>query len=69
MADYIKIKRVKLTWSHIAITIEENWILEEWENIEDVGKRIKKLKREVEGRFDEDNVLESKMTWDCCLLL
>ena len=69
MADYIKIKRVKLTWSHIAITIEENWILEEWENIEDVEKRIKKLKREVEGRFDEDNVLESKMTWDCCLLL
>jgi len=29
MADYIKIKRVKLTQSYIAITVEENWILEE----------------------------------------
>ena len=42
--------------------MEGNWILEKWNNIEDVVSRVKKLGREVEGRFDEDNVLKSKMT-------
>jgi len=37
--------------------------------IEEVVNRIRKLGREVEGRVDEGNVLKSKMTQDCCLLL
>jgi len=32
-------------------------------------RRVRKLGREVEERFDEDNVLESKMTQDCHLSL
>jgi len=62
MANYIKIKRVKLTWGHVAITVEENWILEKWDNIENIVRRVRKLGREIEGRIDEDNILENKMT-------
>jgi len=69
MANYIKIKRVELAQSCIIITVEGNWTLEEWEGIEDVEREIRNLKREVEGRIDKDNVLKSKMTWDCHLLL
>jgi len=31
--------------------------------------RIRKLGREIEERVDKDNMLESKMTQDCHLLL
>jgi len=37
--------------------------------IEEVVNRIRKLGREVEGRVDKGNVLKSKTTWDCYLLL
>ena len=69
MANYIKFKRVKLMQSCIAMEIEENWTLEEWEDIEEVERGIEKLRREIEGRSEEDNMLEGKITWDCCLLL
>jgi len=62
MANYIKIMRVKSTWGHVAITVEENWILEKWDNIENIVRRVRKLGREIEGRIDEDNILENKMT-------
>ena len=55
--------------SHIAITVEENWILKRWDDIGEVVDRIRKLEREIEGRIDKDNMLESKTTQDCHLLL
>jgi len=58
-----------LTRCHIATTVEGNWVLEKWDDIGEVVDRIRKLERVVEGRIDEDNVLESKTTQDCCLLL
>ena len=69
IANYIKIKRVESAQSHIAITVEENWTLEEWESIEDTGRGIRKLEREIERRIDKDNTLESKTTWDYHLFL
>jgi len=47
MAKYIKIKKVELTWSRIVIAIEGNWILEEWEDIEEVERKIGRLRKEV----------------------
>jgi len=64
MANYIKIKRVELTWSCIATTVEGNWSLEKWDDIKDVVRRVKKLEKEVEERSDK-----SKMTQDHCLFL
>jgi len=32
------------------------------DDIEEVVRRVRKLGREVEERFDEDNMLKSKMT-------
>jgi len=32
-------------------------------------RRVRKLEREIEERFDEDNMLKGKMTRDCCLSL
>jgi len=69
MANYSKIKRVKLLWSRIVMAVEGNWNLEEQEDIEEVERRIEKLRREVVGRLDENNILESKTTQDCCLRL
>ena len=69
MANYIKIKRDKSTQSCITTTVEGNWILEEWEDTEDVGRKIRKLEREVKERFNENNRLEDKMTCDCRLSL
>jgi len=69
MANYIKIKRVELMQSCIATTVEENWILEKCDDIGEVMDKIRKLEREVEGRIDKDNALESKTTRDHCLLL
>jgi len=39
-----------------------NWILEKRDDIEEAVRRVRKLEREVEERFDKDNVLKSKMT-------
>jgi len=36
--------------------------LEKRNNIGEVVRRVKKLGREVEERFDEDNVLKSKIS-------
>ena len=69
MANYIKFKRVELMQSCITMAMEENWTLEEWEDIEKVEREIEKLRREIEGRSEEDNMLEGKITWDHCLLL
>jgi len=69
IANYIKIKRDESMRGYLTMAVEGNWILEEWEEIENVGKRIRKLREEIEERSDEDNVFESKMTWDCCLPL
>ena len=41
IANYIKIKRVELIWSRIAMAVEENWTLEEWEDIEKVRRELK----------------------------
>jgi len=46
MVNYSNIKKVELTWSHIAITIEGNWDLEKQENIE----RCSVKSKEVEER-------------------
>ena len=69
MADYIKIKRVKLIQSCIATAVEGNQIPEEWEDIEEVKREIEKVRKKTKGRSDEDNVLEGKMTQDHYLLL
>jgi len=69
MANYSKIKRVKPPWSCIIMVVEGIWNLEEQEDIEEVERRTEKLRREVVGRLDEDNMLESKMTQDHCLCL
>ena len=55
--------------SHIVTTVEENWVLERWDSIEEVVNRIRKLEKEVKRRVDKDNMLESKTTQDYCLLL
>ena len=47
MANYSKIKRVKLLWSRIVMAVEGNWNLEEQEDIEEVERRTEKLRREV----------------------
>ena len=69
MANYSKIKRVKLLWSRIVMAVEGNWNLEEQEDIEEVERRTEKLRREAVGRLDKDNTLKSKTTRDCCLCL
>jgi len=62
MANYGKIKRVKPPQSCIATAVEGNWNLEEQEDIKEIERETKKLRREVVERLDEDNMLESKMT-------
>jgi len=47
------------------MAVEGNWNLEEQKDIE-VERRTEKLRREVAGRLNEDNMLESKMTRDHC---
>jgi len=69
MANYSKIKRVEPLWSHIIMAVEENWNLEEQEDIEEVERKTEKLRREAVGRLDEDNALESKTTQDRHLYL
>jgi len=62
MANYGKIKRVKPPQSHITMAVEENWNLEEQEDIEKVERGTEKLRREAAGRLDKDNMLKDKMT-------
>jgi len=62
MANYIKIKRIELARHYITTTVKGNWVLEKWDDIGEVIDRIRKLKREVEGRIDKDNMLERKIT-------
>jgi len=69
MANYSKIKRVEMSQNHIVMAVEGNWNTEEQEDIEEVKRRIGKLRRGVAGRLDEGNVLEGKMAQDCCLCL
>jgi len=42
--------------------VEENWILEKWNDIKDIVRRVRKLGREVEERPNKGNMLESKVT-------
>jgi len=51
------------------MAVDRNWNLKEQEDIEELGRRTEKLRREAVGRLDEDNVLESKTTRDRCLCL
>jgi len=37
--------------------------------MEEIKRGIEKVKRGAKGRLDEDNMLKSKMTQDCCLHL
>ena len=67
IANYSKIKRVEPLWSCIVMAVEENWNLKEHKDIEEPERRIKKLKREIAGRLNEDNMLKSKTTRDHCL--
>ena len=69
IANYSKIKRVEPPWSYLAMAVEGNWNTEEWEDIEEVKRRTGKLRREVAGRLDEGNALESKTAQDCHLCL
>jgi len=69
MANYSKIKRVEPPWSCFAMAVKRNWNLEEQEDIEEVEKRLEKLRKELARRLDKDNVLESKTTQDRYLYL
>jgi len=69
MANYGKIKRVKLLWSCIAMAVEGNCNLEEQEGIEEIERGIEKWRREAAGKLDKDNTLEDKMTQNRCLYL
>ena len=55
--------------SHITIVVEGNWTLKKREDIEEVKRRIEKVKRDAEGRLDEDNTLKGKTTRDHHLFL
>jgi len=51
------------------MTVEGNWTPEEQEGIEEIERGIEKVKRDAEGRLEEDNTLESKTTQNCHLCL
>ena len=53
----------------IPIAMGENWNLEKWEDIEETVERLGKSEKEIKERFNQDNILESKITRDCCLSL
>jgi len=55
MANYSNIKRVEPPWSCIAMAVEENWNLEEQEDIGEVERETEKLRREAAERLDKDN--------------
>ena len=43
--------------------------MEEQKDVEELGRRAEKLRREAAGKLDEGNALESKTTRDHCLCL
>jgi len=51
------------------VAVEENWNLEEQEDIGEVERGTEELRREAAGRLDEGNALESKITRDRHLCL
>ena len=53
----------------IAMVIQGNWNLKKWEGIEKTVEKIEKLRKEVEERINKNDMLKSKMTWDCYLSL
>ena len=69
MANYSKIKRVKMSQSCITMAVEGNWNTEEQEDIAEVKRRTGKLRRGVAGRLDEGNTLGSKTAQDHHLCL
>ena len=69
MANYSKIKSIKLPQSHIRIAVEGIQNLEEQKDIEELGRRTEKLRREAAERLDKDNALESKTAQDHHLCL
>jgi len=44
MANYSKIKRDKLMWSHITTTVEGDWDLEKQEDIEGCSEKSKEVR-------------------------
>jgi len=62
MANYIKTKRVESMWSCITTAVEGNWTPEEGEDLEEIERRMGKVRRDAEERLDEDNALEGKTT-------
>jgi len=61
MANYSEIKRVVPSQSRL---IGGNRKIEEWECIEEVRGRTRKLRREVVERLDEGSMRENKMAQD-----
>jgi len=61
MAKYSEIKRVVPLQSHLVTVVGRSQKVEEWECIAEVRGRTGKLRREVVGRLDEENVHENKM--------
>ena len=51
------------------MAVEGIWNLEKQKDVEELGRRAEKLRREAIERLDEDNALESKMTQDRRLCL
>jgi len=69
MANYSEIKRVIPPQSRLVTAVEGNRKVEGWECITEVRGRTGKLRREVVGRLDEENMCENKTAQDCCLCL
>jgi len=67
MVNYSEIKRVVPLQSHLATAVGGNWKIGEWEGIEEVRGRTRKLRREVVGRLDEGSARENKMAQGRCL--
>jgi len=64
MANYSKIKRVVPSRSRLAIAVGGNWKIEEWECIEEVRERTRKLRREVVERVDKGSPCKNKTAQD-----
>jgi len=69
MANYSEIKRVVPSQSRLVIAVGGNRRVKEWECIGEVRGRTGKLRREVVGRLDEENMHENKTAQDCRLCL
>ena len=69
MANYSEIKRVVPSRSYLIMAVEGNRKVEEWECITEVRGRTGKLRREVVGRLDEEDVRKNKTAQDHHLCL